>query len=103
MKVGMKNDVLHETTAIEMIRSRQANEELQSCWQVAEWNPQGKCRRGRPVNTWTACKAETSRLKNVSIESSAGGEKGLGLEENCVFTRKKKRGKTIAVTDRGGP
>jgi hypothetical protein len=34
-----------------------------------------------------ACKKETSRMKNVLIESS--GEKNcLWVEENCVFTEK---------------
>jgi hypothetical protein len=34
----------------------------------------------------TACKAETSRTKNVSIDSSGGKKKSIWVEENCDFT-----------------
>jgi hypothetical protein len=34
----------------------------------------------------TACKGETSRVKNISIESPGGRKLCLWVEENCVFT-----------------
>jgi hypothetical protein len=42
--------------------------------QVAEWNPQGKRRRGRHgrMEVGTAYREETLRMKNVSIVSSGG-------------------------------
>jgi hypothetical protein len=36
----------------------------------------------------TACKEETSRIKNVLIQSSGGKKLCLLVEENCVFTEK---------------
>jgi hypothetical protein len=36
----------------------------------------------------TACKEETSRVKNVSIERSGGNKLYLWDEENCVVTEK---------------
>jgi hypothetical protein len=36
----------------------------------------------------TAGKGETSRMKNVSIESSGGKELRLWVEENCVFSER---------------
>jgi hypothetical protein len=36
----------------------------------------------------TACKGETLRMKNVSIESSGGNKICLCVKENCVFTEK---------------
>jgi hypothetical protein len=56
---------------------------------VAEWNPQGKMRRGRPVNTLgTERKDVTLRMKNVSIQRSDEKKLCLGIEENCVFTER---------------
>jgi hypothetical protein len=36
----------------------------------------------------TACKEETSRMKNVLIKSFGGKKLCLWVEENCVFTEK---------------
>jgi hypothetical protein len=35
-----------------------------------------------------ACKEETSRMKNISNESSGGKKLCVWIEENCVFTEK---------------
>jgi hypothetical protein len=35
----------------------------------------------------TACKEETSRMKNVSIESSGGKKLCLWVEENCIHRK----------------
>jgi hypothetical protein len=59
--------------------------------QVAEWNPKGKRRRGRPVNIWKGGIGESMQrgnLKDVSIESSEGKKLYLWAEENCVPTEK---------------
>jgi hypothetical protein len=40
------------------------------------------------VGLGTACKEETSRMKNISIESSGGKKNVSWAEENCVFTGK---------------
>jgi hypothetical protein len=34
-----------------------------------------------------ACKAETSRMKNISIKSSGGEELYLRVEENCIHRK----------------
>jgi hypothetical protein len=62
------------------------NEGPQDCWQVAEWNPQGKRRWGR-MGLGTACKGETSRMKNVSIES-CGGKNYVFRLRKTVLTEK---------------
>jgi hypothetical protein len=57
---------------------------------AAEWNPQGaadKSTHGR-TGVGTACKAEASRLKNISIESSPGTNYIFRLTNNCVHTEK---------------
>jgi hypothetical protein len=57
--------------------------------QVAEWNPQGKRRRDRPVSTWKdgirdrmQRKEKPSRMKNVSIERSGGKKIGFALRKS---------------------
>jgi hypothetical protein len=50
-------------------------EDCRTAWQVLEWNPQGKRRRGRPVNTWKGGIREIMeimnlKVKNISVESS---------------------------------
>jgi hypothetical protein len=54
--------------------------------QVAEWNPQGKRRHNRPVNTWDGIRDSMQRMKNVSIVSSGGRKLCLWVEEYCVPT-----------------
>jgi hypothetical protein len=56
--------------------------------QVAEWNPQGKRRRGRAVDTWKegirdSMQSENLRTRNVSSVSSGGGKLRPWVEENC--------------------
>jgi hypothetical protein len=36
--------------------------------QVAEWNPQGKMRRGRPVNTWKDGIRDSAQRRNLKDE-----------------------------------
>jgi hypothetical protein len=39
------------------------------------------------MGLWAACKEETSRIKNVSIESSGGGKICLWVKENCTHRK----------------
>jgi hypothetical protein len=66
-KIGMKRDTLQETEerqlrwcshVVRMVDCRIAR-------QVAEWNPQGKRRRSRPVNTWKDGIRESVKKKNA--------------------------------------
>jgi hypothetical protein len=49
-----KKDLLHETEEEQLRRYRHIMrmEDCRIARQIAEWNPQGKMRRGRPVSTW---------------------------------------------------
>jgi hypothetical protein len=51
-----------------------------------------EARQTRPIHgrmgLGTACKGETVRMKNVSIESSGAKKICLWVEEKCVFTEK---------------
>jgi hypothetical protein len=38
--------------------------------QVAEWNPQGKSRRGRPVNTWKDGIRDSAQGRDLMDEDS---------------------------------
>jgi hypothetical protein len=56
---------------------------------IAEWNTQGKKRRGRPVSTWKdGIRDSTQRVKNVWIQNSGIKQLCLWVEENCVFKEK---------------
>jgi hypothetical protein len=57
---------------------------------VAEWNPQGKRTRGRPVNTWKVEIRGSVRRRNLKGKEmfrsrAIEGEKYVWAEEN-VFT-----------------
>jgi hypothetical protein len=43
-------------------------EDCKSARQVAEWNPQGKRWRGRPVNTWKDGIRESMQRRNLKDE-----------------------------------
>jgi hypothetical protein len=60
-------------TAIKLARSRRAHGGLQHCWTGyrGEGGATHQAARGR-MGFGTVCKAETSRVKNISIESSEG-------------------------------
>jgi hypothetical protein len=81
----MKKDVVQETE--QQLRWRGCVMQMEDCRiarQVAEWNPQGNRRRGRPVSTRSyglrvRKQRRNLRTKNVSIPSS-GGEKIMSLD-----------------------
>jgi hypothetical protein len=57
--------------------------------QVAEWNPQGRRRRGRPVNTWKDGVRKSMQRRNLRDEECFDrefwGKKIMSLvEEICV-------------------
>jgi hypothetical protein len=61
--------------------------------QVAEWNPQGRRRGGRPVNAWKEGTEESLQRRNFNDDECFDGCSGAGgiclwVEENCVFTEK---------------
>jgi hypothetical protein len=93
-KLGLKKDILQETEQLLRWYGRVMRmEDCRIARQVAEWNPQGKRRRDRPVSTWKdgiteVCKEGTSGMKNVSIVSSGGRKLCLWFEENCAPTGK---------------
>jgi hypothetical protein len=60
-KMGMKKDILQEIDVMRMDDCRTAR-------QVAHWNPQGKRRRGRPVNTWKDAIRESMQRRNLKDE-----------------------------------
>jgi hypothetical protein len=94
-KMGMKKDILQEIEE-QKLRCYGHVVRMEGCRiarQVAECNPQGKggaadhSIHGR-MGLGTACKGETSWMKNVRIESSGRKRLYLWFEENCAFTEK---------------
>jgi hypothetical protein len=55
--------------------------------QVAEWNPQGKRRRGRPVNTLKNGFRDSMKKRNVKVEECFDLE--LWRKKSVVFEFKK--------------
>jgi hypothetical protein len=51
--------------------------------QVAEWNPPGKRRQGRPVNTWKDGIWDSMQRRNLKDQEE---KLHLWIEENCVFS-----------------
>jgi hypothetical protein len=94
-KLGMKKNILQE---IEEQQLRwyghvMRMDDCRTARQVADWNPQGKRRRGRPVNTWKdgiRDSMQRRKLKDKECFDREIGERKLCLqvEENCVFTEK---------------
>jgi hypothetical protein len=80
IETGMKNDVLQKTEEQQLCKWRTAEllDRLQNgthrgCVGVADQSTHGRMGLG------AACKAETSRLKNISIENFAGINYIFGL------------------------
>jgi hypothetical protein len=68
-KMRMKKDITgNRGTAIKVVRPRHANGALQNARQVAEWNPQGKRRCGRPVSTWKDGITDSMQRRNLKGE-----------------------------------
>jgi hypothetical protein len=62
-------------------------EDCRTARQVAEWNPQGKSRRGRPVSTWEdgirdSMQRRDLKDENVTMENS--GEREGERDKNCL-------------------
>jgi hypothetical protein len=61
--------------------------------QVAEWNPQGKWRRGRPVNIWKDGTGNNMQRKSLKDEECFGREfwrkkiMSLGLRKLCTHRK----------------
>jgi hypothetical protein len=62
--------------------------------QVAEWNPQGKRRRGRPVNTWKDGITDSMQRRNLKGEECFDRERwrekimSLGSGKLCTHRKK---------------
>jgi hypothetical protein len=61
--------------------------------QVAEWKPQGKRKRGRPINTWKdgireSMKRRELKEEEVWIEIFGEEKSCIWVEENSVFMEK---------------
>jgi hypothetical protein len=65
---------------MKMVRSHHANGGLQNGTHRGKEGAAYQSAHGR-LRLGTACKAETSRMKNVLIETS-------WVQENCIFTEK---------------
>jgi hypothetical protein len=76
--------------AIKMVWSRHKNGGQQIARQVAEWDPQGKRKRGRPVITWKDGIRDTVRSRNLKVECVHRelwrGEKYVFVLKKTVFT-----------------
>jgi hypothetical protein len=69
-KIGMKKDILQEIEE-QQLRWYGHVMRLDDCRtarQVAHWNPQGKRRRRRPVNTWKDGIRESMQRRNLKDE-----------------------------------
>jgi hypothetical protein len=60
--------------------------------QVVEWNPQGKRRRGRPVNTWKGGMRDSMQRRYLGdgecFDRDLWKKNSVLVEEICVFTAK---------------
>jgi hypothetical protein len=69
-KMGMKKDILQETEEQQLrcygLVTRM--EDRRTTRRVAEWNPQGKRRRGRLVNTWKGGIRDSVQIRNLKDE-----------------------------------
>jgi hypothetical protein len=68
-------------------------EDCRTARRVAEWNPQGICRRDRPVNTWEDGIRDSMQSRILKDEDSFDREfwrnkLHLWVDENCVYTEK---------------
>jgi hypothetical protein len=69
-KMGMQKDILQE---IEEQQQRwyghvMRMDDCRTARQMADWNPQGKRRRGRPVNTWKDGIRDSMQRRNLKDE-----------------------------------
>jgi hypothetical protein len=76
--MGMQKDILQE---IEEQQLRwyghvMRMDDHRTARQVAHWNPQGKRRRGRPVNTWKDGIRESMQRRNLKDEECFDREIG---------------------------
>jgi hypothetical protein len=90
-KMGMKKDILQEIGEHQLrwLGHVMRMEDCRIAKQVAECNPQGKRRCGRPVSAWKdgirdSMQRRNLRMKNVSIESCGGKKICLWFEENGI-------------------
>jgi hypothetical protein len=68
-KMGTKKDITgNRRTAIKMVQPCHGMEDCRIARQVAEWNPQGKKRHGRPVNTWKDGIRDSMQSRNLQDE-----------------------------------
>jgi hypothetical protein len=94
-KMGMKKDILQE------IEEKQLRwyghvmrmDDCRTARQVADWNPQGKRRRGRPVNTWKDGIRDSMQRRNLKDEEYFDREiwrtKIVFRLRKTVYSRKK--------------
>jgi hypothetical protein len=69
-KMGMKKDILREIEE-QQLRWYGHIMRMDDCgtaMQVADWNPQGKRRHGRPVNTWKDGIRDSMQRRNLKDE-----------------------------------
>jgi hypothetical protein len=68
--MGIKKDTLRETEEQQLswYGHVMQMEDCRIARQVAEWNPQGKRRHGRPVNTWRVGIRDSMQRGNLKDE-----------------------------------
>jgi hypothetical protein len=69
-KMGMKKDILQEIEEQQLRRYGHVMQmdDCRTARQVSDWNPQGKRRRGRPVNTWKDGIRDSMQRRNLKDE-----------------------------------
>jgi hypothetical protein len=69
-KMGMKKDILQEIEEeqLKWYDHVMRMEDCRTARQVAGWNPQGKRRGGRPVNTWKDGIRDSMQRRNLKDE-----------------------------------
>jgi hypothetical protein len=85
--MGMKKDILQEIEQqLRWYGHVMRMDDCRTARQAAHWNPQGKRRRGRPVNTWKDGVRESMQRRNLKDEECFDRD----LEnENYVFRLRK--------------
>jgi hypothetical protein len=69
-KMGIKKNIVQETEEQQLRWSGRVKrmEDGKIVKQVAEWKPQGKRKRGRPVNTWKDGTRESMKRRELKYE-----------------------------------